>query len=161
MLRRAVKAVRRNHALEHGTVQILLSKLGPETRLAGRAVPDGFYIYGRIPSAAIETSATEALSRLKGGESGLAVTPLCGTNIAVAGVLTGLLSVMAMGRAKNRMERLPSVFTAAMLGVLAAQPLGRVVQKYFTTSPDLANTQIVGVRESGKGLVHKVQTVRE
>jgi hypothetical protein len=68
---------------------------------------------------------------------------------------------MAMGRAKNRMERLPSVFTAAMLGVLAAQPLGRVVQKYFTTSPDLANTQIVGVRESGKGLVHKVQTVRE
>ena len=37
MLGRLVKAVRRNHALEHGTVSILLTKLGPGTRLAGRA----------------------------------------------------------------------------------------------------------------------------
>lgn len=161
MFSRAINAVRRNHALEHGTVQILLSKLGPETRLAGRAVLDGFYIYGKIPTHTIESSANEALTRFKGGEARLAVTPLCGTNIAVAGVLTGLVSVMAMGRTKKRLERLPSVFTAAMLGVLAAQPLGSVVQKYLTTSPDLASTEIVGIRESGKGLIHKVQTVRE
>lgn len=160
MLGRLVKSVRRNHALEHGTVSILLTKLGPGTRLAGRAVTDGFYIYGNIPTAALESSAGEALARLKHGEAGLAITPLCGTNIAVAGVLTGLASVTAMGR-KNKFERLPSVFTAAMFGVIAAQPIGQLVQKYLTTSPDLANTKITGIRSTARGLVHKVQTVRE
>jgi hypothetical protein len=152
-----VRAVRRNHALEHGTVSIMLARLGPDVRLAGRAVTDGFYIYGKVPTDVLTTSATEALARLKGGEAGLAVTPLCGTNIAVAGVLTGLASVMTMGR-KKRFERLPTVFTAAMLGVVAAQPIGHVVQKYITTSADLDCAQITGVRSTARGFIHKVQT---
>jgi hypothetical protein len=160
MLGGIVNAVRQNHALEHGTVSILIGKLGPSLRLAGRAVPDGFYIYGRVPTDAIESSAAEALARLKGGEAALAVTPLCGTNIAVAGVLTGLASFLSIGKRK-RLDRLPGVFTAAMFGVLAAQPLGQLVQKYLTTSPDLSRTEIVGISRSGKGFVHKVQTRRE
>lgn len=152
-----VNAMRRNHALEHGTVSILLAKLGPDIRLVGRAVNDGFYIYGKIPTAAIEASAHEALLRLKGGEAGLAVTPLCGTNIAVAGVLTGIASVASMGP-KRRFDRWPNIFTAAMLGVVAAQPVGQLVQKYLTTSPDLQSTEILGVHMTGRGLVHKVRT---
>lgn len=159
MLGGFVNAVRQNHALEHGTVSILIGKLGPSLRLAGRAVPDGFYIYGKVPTDAIESSAAEALARLQGGEAALAVTPLCGTNIAVAGVLTGAASYLSIGKRK-RFDRLPGVFTAAMFGVLAAQPLGQLVQKYLTTSPDLSRTEIVGISRSGKGLVHKVQTRR-
>ncbi len=160
MLSRMVNAVRRNHGLEHGTVSILLTRLGSDTRLAGRAVTDGFYIYGNVPLDAIQSSADEALARMQRGEAGLAVTPLCGTNIAVAGILTGLVSVLTMGRA-NRFERLPAVFTAAMLAMLASQPAGRAVQRYLTTSPDQSNTEITGIRTSAKGMVHKVVTARD
>jgi hypothetical protein len=155
-----VEAVRRNHALEHGTVSILLSRLGADTRLVGRATPDGFYIYGRVPTEALRASANEALARLQGGEASLAVTPLCGTNLAVAGILAGLASVATMGR-RNRLERLPGVFTAAMFGVLASQPLGRLVQQHLTTSPHLQGISIVDVRRRAGGMVHKVQTVRD
>ncbi len=160
MLGQFVNAVRRNHALEHGTVTILLTRLGSGTRLAGRAVKDGFYIYGKIPTDALATSAAEALARLQAGEATLAVTPLCGTNIAVTGILTGLASAGAIGRGK-RMERLPNVFTAAMAGVVAAQPIGLLVQKFITTSPDLSGTTITGIRTTAGGVIHKVQTSRD
>jgi hypothetical protein len=80
-------SVRRNHALEHATIAILLGKVGPNTRLVGRASTDGFYIYGNVPTDKIGESAAEALARLKQGESQLAISPLCGTNLAVAGIL--------------------------------------------------------------------------
>ncbi|MHB8575675.1 MAG: DUF6391 domain-containing protein [Dehalococcoidia bacterium] len=152
-----INAVRRNHALEHGTVSILLAKLGPNVRLVGRAVGDGFYIYGNIPTDAIEACAGEALGRLKSGEATLAVTPLCGTNIAVAGVLTGLSTIATMGP-RRRLDRWPNIFTAAMLGIVAAQPIGQLVQKYLTTSPNLGGTEILGIHKTARGLVHKVQT---
>ena len=47
MVRRWLDAVRRNHALEHATVAVLLARRGP-MRLAGRASGDGFFILGDI-----------------------------------------------------------------------------------------------------------------
>jgi hypothetical protein len=157
MLKRIIDATRRNHALEHGTVSIMLGRTGPNLRLVGRAVSDGFYIYGRVPTDLLAECAEEALSRFHRGEGSLAVTPLCGTNIAVAGLLAGALSTMAMG-GERRLERLPSVFSAAMLGIVISQPAGRWVQRYVTTRPDLANIRIVGIRRGLGGRVHKVQT---
>src|SRR3972149_11022049 len=97
MLKRVVNAVRRNHALEHATISILLSRHGPAVRVLGRAAPDGFYIYGDIPTETLTELAHEGLARLQRGESHLAVSPLCGTNLAVAGVLAGLASLFALG----------------------------------------------------------------
>src|SRR5215211_1043623 len=149
MLRTLIDATRRNHALEHGTVSIMLGRLGPNVRLVGRAVGDGFYIYGKVP--------TEALARFHRGEGSLAITPLCGTNIAVAGVLAGVLSTLAMGGTR-RLDRMPNVFSAAMFGVVLSQPAGRWVQRFLTTRPDLQDVRIVGVRRGLGGRVHKVQT---
>src|SRR5262249_7212656 len=157
MIKRIVDAVRRNHALEHGTVSIMLGRTGPDLRLVGRAVSDGFYIYGRVPTELLSDCAVEALARFKRGEGTLAVTPLCGPNIAVAGVLAGAFSYLAMG-GERRAERLPNVFSAAMMGVVLSQPAGRLVQKYLTTRPDLDGVEIVGVRRGLGGRVHKVQT---
>ncbi|MGI8552192.1 MAG: DUF6391 domain-containing protein, partial [Dehalococcoidia bacterium] len=139
MLDNLINGTRRNHALEHATVSIMLNRHSPIGRLVGRAVPDGFFIYGNIPTDVIEQSAHEGLQRLQRGESNLAITPLCGTNIALAAILSGTLSMLSMG-AKRRLERLPNVFTAAMLGIIAAQPLGRLVQERLTTRSDLAAT---------------------
>jgi hypothetical protein len=151
--------VRRNHALEHATIAILLGKVGPNTRLVGRATGDGFYIYGKVPTDKIRESAAEALARLKGGESQLAVSPLCGTNLAVAGVLAGLASLVALGN-RSRWERLPNVLMAAVVAVVGAQPLGRVVQRHVTTSADVKGLEIVDVTATGRGLapLHKVKT---
>jgi hypothetical protein len=157
MFKRIIDATRRNHALEHGTVSIMLGRIGPNARLVGRAVADGFYIYGNVPTDTLTQCADEALHRFQRGEEALAITPLCGTNIAVAGLFAGVLSTMAMG-GERRFERLPNVFSAAMLGVVLSQPVGRWVQRYLTTRPDLDGVRIVGVRRGLGGRVHKVQT---
>jgi hypothetical protein len=152
-------SVRRNHALEHATIAVLLGKVGPSTRLIGRASTDGFFIYGNVPTEKIQESANEALARLKEGESQLAVSPLCGTNLAVAGILAGLASLVALG-GRSRLERLPNVLMAAVVAVVGAQPLGRLVQRYVTTSSDVQGLEIVAVTTAGRGLapLHKVKT---
>ncbi len=159
MLKRVINAVRRNHALEHATISILLSRHGPHIRVLGRAAPDGFYVYGDIPTEALREFAQEGLVRLQRGESHLAVSPLCGTNLAVAGLLAGLASLFARG-GRSRLEGLPGALMGAMVAVLAAQPLGRLVQKHVTTSPELDGVRIVSVEPVGSRFprLHKVRT---
>src|SRR5688572_24495883 len=102
-----VSATRRNHALEHATVAVLLQRLGTTIRLAGRSTATGFYLYGNLPTDAVESATHEALARLKAGEADLAVTPQCGTNLAVSGILAALVSTAAMGN-QRRADRLPN-----------------------------------------------------
>ena len=150
MVRRWIDAVRRNHALEHATVAVLLARHGP-TRLAGRASGDGFFILGDVDPNELTSCAHEALQRLQRGESSLAVSPLCGTNILVSGFFAAAAAtgVLAAG---NRKGQFPNAFSAAMLAVIVAQPVGRLVQKYITTRPDLQGVEVVGVRSVIGGL---------
>ena len=156
MIRRWLDSIRRNHALEHATVAVLLARHGP-TRLAGRASSDGFFILGDIDGEELMSCAREALDRLQRGESSLAVSPLCGTNIAVAGLLAaaGATGVLAGGEGRRR--SFPNAFTAAMIGVLAAQPLGRLVQQHITTRSDLHGVEIVG-QKAVLGSLKKIYT---
>ena len=144
MLRRWAEAIRRNHALEHATVAVLLARHGPR-RLAGRASVDGFLLFGDIEIEEVTSCAREALRRLQAGQSSLAISPLCGTNIAVAGFVAAAAatSVFSMG---SRSGRFPNAFVAAMLGVILSQPVGRLVQERLTTSPDLASVEVLGTR---------------
>jgi hypothetical protein len=159
MIRKTMDSVRRNHALEHATISILLGRLGPGVRMVGRATRNGFYIYGNLPTNVVRESAKEALARLKRGEAGLAVSPLCGTNLAVAGILAGGSSLLALGN-EGRLQRLPNVLLSAVVAVLVAQPVGRLVQKHVTTNADVAGMEIVAIREGGgrPARFHKVET---
>ena len=154
-------ALRQNHALEHATISLLVKRVGLKTRLVGRASPGGFVIYGDIPTEALEEAVREALSRLQQGEAELAVSPLCGTNLAVAGTLAGVSTLAVVGR-KDRLSRLPHVLLAGVFAVVAAQPLGRLVQKHVTTSADLSQIRIARVTRRGRGRLtrHKIETVR-
>src|SRR5215211_3264493 len=97
-----ISNVRRNHALEHATVSLLLAKLGPELRLVGRASNDGFFLFGSsIPSAVVAECAQDGLARLQRGEAFWAVTPLCGTNLATAGLLASLSTLAVLGNAER------------------------------------------------------------
>ena len=161
MLGQLFGSVRRNHALEHATISVLASTLGHDVRLVGRSTGSGFYLYGDMTADQIEESAVEALQRLRRGEKHLAVSPMCGTNLAVAGILAGLSSLIALGN-RSRLERLPNVLLASMLAVLAAQPLGRLAQQHLTTDSDLSDTELVSIRPGGRGAgrFHKVDTSR-
>lgn len=161
MIRNLVGSIRRNHALEHATIAVLATRLGHDVRLVGRATRNGFYLYGDMTEERVNESAQEALHRLRRGEAHLAVSPMCGTNLAVAGILAGLSSLVALGN-RGRLERVPNVLLASMMAVLVAQPLGRLVQKHLTTDPDLSDTELVGIRQGGRGpgRYHRVDTRR-
>ncbi len=161
MLGHMIGSVRRNHALEHATISVLVNKAGHDVRLVGRATNSGFYLYGDLTEDRVRESTLEALERLRRGEHNLAISSMCGTNLAVAGILAGISSLLALGN-RSRLERIPNVLLASMLAMLVAQPLGRLVQKHVTTDPDLSDTDVVGIREGGRsaGRFHKVETVR-
>ncbi len=156
-----ITALRRNHAIEHATAAVLMTKMRAGTRLVGRATTDGFYLYGDLSTEEVSQAAEEGLARLKQGEDNLAVSPLCGTNLAVAALLAGLASMLAM-RGKNRASRLPNVLLATLTAVMLAQPLGRLAQKHVTTSADVADVNIAEVTSKGKGTLtrHKIRTLQ-
>lgn len=155
LLTRLATALRRNHALEHATVAVLLAKHGP-MRVAGRASYNGFLLFGDVDTEEITACAREALRRLQAGEASLAVSPHCGTNIAVAGALAAVAATatVALGRPQGR---LANAFMAAMLGAVAAQPLGHLVQEHLTTSPRLEGVEVIETRVIA-GDLRKVRT---
>ncbi len=157
MLKDAVNAIRRNHALEHATITLMLAETGP-MRVVGRAGTDGFFVYANVTRERLERFARLALERLQGGEAGLAVSPLCGTNIAVSGILAGAASYLAIGSGRKGLDSVARAVIAGMLGVLASQPVGRLIQKHYTTSPELSGVKIVSVEPVGRFGLHKVRT---
>ena len=161
MLGQLVGTVRRNHALEHATIAVMPRRIGHDIRMVGRATGDGYYLYADVPTEFLDDCSQEALRRLKAGEGHLAVSSLCGTNIAVAGALAGVASMLTLGGG-NRAQKAPNVILASMLALLAAQPVGRMVQRHWTTSADLSDTEIVGIKQGGHGggRFFKVQTAR-
>jgi hypothetical protein len=127
-----ISRIRRNHGLEHATLTVL-NKQFPHQALAGYSYPGGFWLVGNVPTETVQLAVEEALQRLQNGEYSLAIHPGCGTNYLTAGVLAGLAGGIAMlgvgKRFRDRLERLPLAFALATLGIIAAQPLGRMLQE--------------------------------
>jgi hypothetical protein len=159
MLGSWINAVRRNHGLEHATVAVLFERHGAR-RLAGRAAGNGFFILGgRVDRDLLDECAHEALNRMQNGQESLAISPLCGTNIAVTGVFTAAAAIGAHRRAvrQGRSDGFMSAITAAMLAVVAAQPAGHWLQQFVTTRGDVRELEIVETRQILPG-VKKVFT---
>lgn len=149
---------RRNHAMEHATVN-LLERRRPYLHLGGRTASDGFYIYGPVDTKEVAAAAADALGRLRAGEKDLAVHPRCGTNLAVTSLWASLTAFLAWGRGRRSLAKLPGLLLATTLAVLAAQPLGPIVQKHITTSCNVESTTIKGVtrKDVGRMTIHKVK----
>ena len=62
---------RRNHAVEHATLHILADKYKHQN-MAGHSNPAGFFLFGNFDIRDIQSAITEAMNRLRAGESGLA-----------------------------------------------------------------------------------------
>jgi hypothetical protein len=153
---------RRNHALEHATIHILAAKYS-DRHLAGHSNPTGFYILGNVTTEDLQSAVTEAWTRLREGESQLAIHPGCGTNFATTALLAGSLAWLPMSGSKSLRRRLwllPFAVAFGMLGYALSQPLGPILQAKVTTEADLGDlqvTDIVPVRKRGVA-VHRVIT---
>jgi hypothetical protein len=150
---------RRNHALEHATLHILAHKYKNQS-MAGHSNPTGFYLLGDIRLEDIADAATEAMKRLKAGESGLAVHPGCGTNLVVTAFLPGTFAWAPFMRVRStrwRLMLMPLALVFGVFGYLLSRPLGPWLQKYITTEADLGDMQITDILFVRKGL-HRIIT---
>jgi hypothetical protein len=156
--------IRRNHGLEHATLQIL-AKRNPSYRMAGYSDAGGFWVVGDVPIEELRAAANEALARLEGGEHHLAVHPHCGTNFAAAGFLAGTAAWLAMLGSESdwrkRIERWPLLITLVTLVLILSQPVGPMLQARFTTDGRPRGMRIAGIlrrQPSGSLPLHRVLT---
>jgi hypothetical protein len=158
-----VSRVRRNHGLEHATINVLIQR-NPYLSLVGRSDWKGYVIIGEVETEEVDSAAREALVRLQAGESELAIHPRCGTMLATTGVLSGTAAFFTVGigrsRSRFRWSYLPEALLAATAAALIAQPLGLLLQQYVTTSGDADHLCIARVhkKRGGPVPVHRIQT---
>lgn len=128
------KRVRQNHALEHATINILEEKSG-KLNLAGLSSSDGFTLFGLDDLKAVEAAARDGLNRLKNKEGRLAIHKECGTGRGVVHLTSALifLFLLLVSGRFSFLYILPALTVSALLGPL----LGRLAQRFLTTSTDL------------------------
>ena len=159
----AVSRVRRNHGLEHATLNILAQQ-HPHIYLAGHSDVQGFWVVGDVPTQDLADAVGQALDRMNAGERDLAIHPNCGTNFVTAGAAAGLAAWLVMltgGRSlRQKLDRLPLVISMATLALIAAQPLGLILQARVTTSGQPGNLRVTEImaRQQGRLLTHRVVT---
>jgi uncharacterized protein DUF6391 len=154
-----VLETRRNHAVEHATLHILARKFRNQS-MGGHSNPTGFYLMGNFNKDDIQEAADEAMQRLRGGESELAIHEGCGTNIATSTLLPAAFAFVPMRSARSNFWRvflIPFSIVLAVFGFFLSKPLGPWLQKNVTTEADLGDMRIVQIIPVRKGL-HRIIT---
>ena len=163
-IQKSFSQIRKNHALEHATLQVLAKNKVPAGRLFGYSGPGGFWLVGTVSTDALTDAAQEALLRLQQGEAKLAIHPNCGTNLATTGIMAGFAAWVSMAGVKKGFRswfnRFPMVLTLVSLAIMVSQPLGLRVQAIVTTDAQVDQLKVIQVtRYDGKFLpVHRVTT---
>lgn len=145
------RITRKNHALEHATIQVLYESGRTPEMLDGVTVDQtGFLLSGSpvcfVPDADMyslyKSAAEEAQKRLMNGERRLAYSPLCGTTQLTAKLLPGV--VFALAAVLTTKGHFWPVWIAVMLATYAGHPLGMLLQR-LTVDPDVKDLVIRGV----------------
>lgn len=163
MLTLGVTRVRKHHALEHATLQILSGRK-PQVSSGGYSDPQGFWIIGNFSAEEILLAAQEAVTRLQNGERGLAVHPHCGTNFVASGLAAGSAAWLAMlppaSSLRRRVDRWPLVVSLVTVALMLSAPLGPWLQMKVTTDSKIGKLKIAQViRYPRNGLVlHRIKT---
>jgi uncharacterized protein YqhQ len=160
-----ISRVRRNHGLEHATINVLRKKF-PHVALGGMSDPGGFTIVGEVTTEDVAEAAIEALKKLRSGDAELVMHPNCGTNFAISGAIAGLAAWLGtLGSDKSfqkKLERLPLVILLATVALVVSRPLGPYIQRHITTSGNPGNLDLERVETAIRaGLrLHRVVTKR-
>lgn len=144
--------VRRNHAIEHATVTLLLER-GARAPMGGYSLSPGFVIWSRASLEDVALAARDALDLLNAGESDLAISPYCGTNIVTYTVVGALAARIFAGSKKNFWSLVRGAVAALVAAAILGRPLGRLIQRHFTTLPNVTGVELVEIRELFKNPV--------
>ena len=154
-----LKAIRRNHGIEHGVVTVLLEQ-GVSSPIGGNGTSGGFYIYGNVSTEQVGAAAKEALLRMRAGERELAISPHCGTNIVVAAGIAALFSFIPTWRSKSKRPKFSSFMLGALASAVMGRSLGAAVQRRFTTLAEVEEVEILSIRRFTLGplTIHRFET---
>ncbi len=163
MLHTLISRTRRNHGLEHATLNLLQEHF-PHQSFAGHSDPGGFWIVGDIDAPRLTEITKKALEKLRNGNHKLALHENCGTNMLTTGTMAGLAGAMGLigtGNKKgSRWERLPLVVLLATIAVILSRPLGLYLQRNVTTNgkPGSLHITKVTTHQQGQVTAHRIQT---
>jgi len=135
------KTLKRNHALEHATINILEEKYGIKN-LNGLAVEEGFYISWTYDPMYVLETAKEGLHYLNQGHRELAIHKRCGTialGANIVAVIFFIIFLILWG------FNLFTLISPVIIGILIGKPVGIFLQRYFTTDTHVENIEILGV----------------
>ncbi|MDI3546569.1 MAG: hypothetical protein PWR10_221 [Halanaerobiales bacterium] len=135
--------LRKNHGLEHATVNILEREYGYRN-LAGYAEESGFYIIGATNIWAVEEAARKGLALMRKGYGDLAVHKRCGTSMTVANFVSAVIFLLLLLYTGHFsiFNMIIAIVAANLMGPL----LGQVIQRRFTTTADVDEMEIVSAR---------------
>lgn len=150
-----ISRIRRNHGLEHATIHVLSEKY-KNFSAQGNSDFRGFRlnIYGNIEEEQVETAVREAYTRMKNGESQLAVHPNCGTVLLTTATMATLAAqaVFAVEQRRQGGDKLsalanglPSAILAVVVSLIVSRPVGLHLQEKYTTEGDLKALEVVSV----------------
>lgn len=168
MFGQIMSRIRRNHGLEHATIHVLSEK-HTNFSAQGHSGHRGFHlnIYGNIGEQEIIQAVEEAYSRMKKGESQLAVHPNCGTVLLTTATLATLAAQLAFGMEQKRQNRsqndvwvwlgaLPTAVLAVVLSLIVSRPLGLYLQANYTTEGNLGDLELVRIAPVQPSLTTRV-----
>lgn len=158
-----IRSTRRNHALEHATMKILAERF-KGVKMMGHSNPSGFLLFADLPTELVTEAVLEASKRLKSGESGLAIHPGCGTNIAASSFLAGsasFVTLMALshGKTPKWWHILLSTLVAIPVYILS-KPIGPRLQETVTTDAEIGDLEVTLVtsQRTRNGFFHQIST---
>ncbi|MDI6861145.1 MAG: DUF6391 domain-containing protein [Caldisericia bacterium] len=137
------KNLRKNHALEHATINVIEEEMNKRGILSGYARENGFYVFGRIDPEILLKASEIGREKLILGETHYAIHERCGTSIGVASFLTIIFFLLLIILTSS--FNIFLLLIAIILGQILGPPLGKLTQKYFTTDPDVSDIKIVSV----------------
>jgi S-ribosylhomocysteine lyase LuxS involved in autoinducer biosynthesis len=160
--------VRRNHALEHATINVLSNK-HKGFSAQGNSTPGGFNlnIFGEIAEEEVADAVEEAYKRLKNGDHELALHPNCGTVLLTTAILAALAAQATFSLERRRQRRpqynipiliaaLPVTILAVFITLIASKPLGMVIQANYTVEPELGDLQVTSIRKVSPHIMTRI-----
>ena len=140
-----IDKIRKNHALEHGTIAVLRNK-GISPTLFGSTIPTGFVLCGQLSKQAALECGLEALASFRQGHWKLAISRDCGTNLVLKILVTALVTAVFVRHKKNIVHRVTGTTIGVLAGSLFGKPIGNMIQKRYTTMPELGEFKIIRIR---------------
>ena len=155
-----ISRVRRNHGLEHATINIL-SENHKNFSAQGNSTPRGFHlnIYGNITEENVIAAVDEAHRRLNNGEKRLALHPNCGTVLLTTATMAVLAAQATFSLEQRRQKQshmnltvlfgaLPAAVLAVTIALIASRPVGMVIQDRFTVESDIGALQVTNITKT-------------